>query len=477
MPRLRLTIRRRIAVAALGAAVVFGAAAAAAGAQAPPAPTGWQRTDLRPVTQPAPVGGLLVLYVSAHGGLRVLGLDPGTGRTVWSQLASPGDVTPGLPPSLGVFGANVVYLARGVSSTARVVAADARTGVPVWQSGLGSFSTFPGPCVDAPSAVCVSGSLAGGRKGVELRFDAATGAPLPSPDVPGLDAREVGPGILESAEARSRLSAVRGGAVAWTRRVTAIFPGAEPGFGWNLDRIEGLGLFVGTIAPASETHGSRVVFDLADERTAGFRIADGRVVWRQRGSYLCRLVPCPGQSQAGYNVNTSPPALGIRTVSTGTFSGRADSDRPLTLSRDARVTLEGFDPATGGTRWRFRGDVSLIDATDVGAQTGPLTIALLDDRGRVRALDLRSGRRSRPPATGWCRRDITYRQTVGFDTEDGTLHEYVGQPGLLPCSAATERRIATPSPVPAFVGAIGAAAAGLVAWTDTGGVFARPAGP
>jgi hypothetical protein len=122
-------------------------------------------------------------------------------------------------------------------------------------------------------------------------------------------------------------------------------------------------------------------------------------------------------------------------------------------------------------------DVSLIDVSDVGAQTGPLTIALLDDHGRVRALDLRSGRRSRPPATGWCRRDITYRQTVGFDTEDGTVHEYVGQPGLLPCSATTERRIATPSPVPAFVGAIGAAAAGLVAWTDTGSVFARPAGP
>jgi hypothetical protein len=102
---------------------------------------------------------------------------------------------------------------------------------------------------------------------------------------------------------------------------------------------------------------------------------------------------------------------------------------------------------------------------------------LRDARGRLRALDLASGARSLPAPRGWCRRDIVYHQTVGFDTGDGTEHVYLGQVALLPCSTATERRVVTPAAVPAFVGGIGASAAGLIAWTDRGGLFARPPAP
>jgi hypothetical protein len=65
---------------------------------------GWVRSDLKPVTQPESADGLLVLYVQAGGGLQVDALDPKTDQTVWHDSASPGGITPGVPPVLGVAG-------------------------------------------------------------------------------------------------------------------------------------------------------------------------------------------------------------------------------------------------------------------------------------------------------------------------------------------------------------------------------------
>jgi hypothetical protein len=57
-----LTIQHGAAIVA-AAAIALAALAAAAPARAlqAPASPGWQRTDLRPLTQPAPAGGLLVM--------------------------------------------------------------------------------------------------------------------------------------------------------------------------------------------------------------------------------------------------------------------------------------------------------------------------------------------------------------------------------------------------------------------------------
>jgi hypothetical protein len=471
-----LTIQHGAAIVA-AAAIALAALAAAAPARAlqAPASPGWQRTDLRPLTQPAPAGGLLVMYAAQGGSLQVIAVDPGSGRTVWSRAASPASVTLGQTPELSVVGNTVIFLGRGFGPDGAVTAVDGRTGAIVWQTRSDGFTTWPGLCPGNAAVVCVSVSPLL-EADTEARFDVATGRPLRSVPIPGADgAREVGDGLVDpGARDPEHLVAVRGGSVAWNRRLADVFGrGTSTDFGWNIGRYDALGLFVGSTGPVAPTRRGRTVFDYGDERTVGFRIADGRPVWRARGFYACATLPCPGDGQAGYHTPTTPlvGTLGLRLVARGTLTFRSRSDLTGTVSKDARVRLEAFAPSTGRAVWRFDAgrNVSLLDF-EVPAQTGVSTIALPDASRRLQELDLATGARRAVSGgtTGWCRRDVEYR----VDGDDRA-----GQQALFPCAAATGRRIATPATVPAFVGGIGATGAGLIAWADTTGLFARPAAP
>ena len=203
----RLMGRRQGTIVALAAALI--ASAPAAPAQA------WQRADLRPITQPAPAGGLFVLAVAQGGGTAVVGLDAATGATVWSRPASTSDVTPGVAPNLVVAGGKVIYLAPD-GSAAALVAADAQTGTPVWTTGPGAFRAPPSVCSDARSAVCVAGVLTSDAGDVAtLRFDIATERRLAAPHVTGDAPRELGDGIYDpGVRDPERLTATRGAKVA-----------------------------------------------------------------------------------------------------------------------------------------------------------------------------------------------------------------------------------------------------------------------
>src|SRR3954471_3129201 len=91
---------------AAGIAALLVGARSGAGAAA-----GWVRADLRPVTQPALLGGAIVLYTSQKGGLRVLALDPHDGRTLWSRPATASSVAPGEAPQILFLGGHVVFFA------------------------------------------------------------------------------------------------------------------------------------------------------------------------------------------------------------------------------------------------------------------------------------------------------------------------------------------------------------------------------
>ena len=482
MPGHILTIRRsgafaaRTAVATLALAVLAAAPASARALQAPGV-AGWQRTDLRPVTQPAPAGGLFVLYAAGPDrSLQLIAVDPGTGRTAWSRPASPSEVTPGEAPSLTVVGDTVIYLGRGFATNAAVTAVDARTGAIVWQTAEGDFTTWPALCPGNDAVICVSTAFIGLIDGGELRFDAATGRRLRSVRIPGLDTpREVGPGLVDAgARDPERLVALRGGSQGWNRRLSGIFgAGVSTDFGWNFGRYDDVRLFVGSVGPKPIVRHGRTTFRYADERTVGFRIVDGRPVWRARGFYACGTLPCQGESQAGYD-SPGPEtgrAVALRLVATGSLSFGSDADAPLTLSKDARTRIEGFSPRTGRALWHFDAgrNVGLLEFS-VPAQTGASTMVIADAAGRLRELDLATGARRAVAAdtTGWCRRGLDY--PVGTD-------DYAGQFAAVPCVAATTRRTPTPATVPAFLGGIGATGAGLVAWADTTGLIARPAAP
>lgn len=447
------------------------------------ASAGWRRSDLRAVTQPVAVGNRFVVYVVHRGGLQVVALDAGTGATVWAAPATPSAIAPGEPPLLAVIDGDVFYLGRGGGSLADVIRRDVRSGKVRWRSALGAFASWPTVCPDA-TAICLTGLLStSARRGAELRFDAQTGRQLPGALISkSFGGRELAPGLFDPGQRDPELLlATNGGQVSWRRPLRAVFtlPGASSDWGWNFDRVGRGELFVGSPGwkpiKLTSTH---FVADLSRAMTAGFRIGDGAVAWRSPGMYVCNYLPCPGGSEAGFsapsNAADSGPTVGVRTRSVGRLSGSFTS-LPV-ASASTRVSLEGFDPATGHTTWRF----------DAGNAAGVITqrllppridtneIVLLRNRRRPIALDLLNGRQRpiAPSTAAWCRAPILYEQRTPYRTANGAkLTKYVGQFALYPCSAKGRRRKTGPA-VPSFVPTIGAHSGGVIAWTDTKAVRA-----
>jgi hypothetical protein len=150
----------------------------------------------------------------------------------------------------------------------------------------------------------------------------------------------------------------------------------------------------------------------------------------------------------------------------------------LTASPTATVTIEGFDPASGRTLWRFAAgrSVGLISQAVHTAQTGLERIILHDRAGGYVDLDLRTGAHRAVAATarGWCRGAIIYHQAVPYQAPGRKITMYIGQGSLFPC-LATGTRLPTPARASPLVAEIGATANGVVAWADTTGVIAVPA--
>src|SRR5690349_21634841 len=276
---------------AVTAALALGLVAAdQAAAQAP----GWTRADLKPVTQPAVVGNRVVLDVAAAGGLRVIALDAATGQTVWSRDATTSSMAPGQAPSLAFAGANVIFVAKG-SNADDITAVDVETGTERWRFPGGHFAGSPSPCTDAPAVICVSGELAAiGSPTGQLRIDAATGKPLGLLSL-GTAARDIGDALYDTGDRDpDRLVATNGLRLRWARPLAAIFrPGFSSDNGWNIARLDSLGLYVGSVGSAPRRRGGRDIYDLSREITVGFRIANGRTKWRRPGYFECATLPCP----------------------------------------------------------------------------------------------------------------------------------------------------------------------------------------
>jgi outer membrane protein assembly factor BamB len=446
------------------------------------ASAGWSRTDLRPVTQPAAIGDRLLLYAANAGRLSVVALDARSGSTVWSEAAFPSFITQGVPPFLTVLRKKVIYVHRVGAFGAQLVAADPRTGRMAWRSKTGGFTSWPSVCPDEAAAICVTGYLfSHARRSNLLRFDASSGKLL-STTLLAASAfgREIGEGLFDPSQRDPELLlAVRGSTVTWKEPLAKVFtlPGASTDWGWDFDRIERVGLFVGSPAwrPVRTTR-KRFVLDLSHSMSAGFRISDGSVVWRDRGStYVCGLLPCPGTDQTAFSstrqAKSRGTTVGIRFREVGTISVSRTGVLPV-ASGDARVSVEGFEPETGRILWTFDAghDAGLITFRRLPPQIGTTTIVLRDTNGAI-AIDLADGSHRSMPATasGWCREPILYKLRIA-----GRSTPYGGQFALFACTV-NGVRLATPKRAPAFVGVIGAHTVGLVIWSDRRGIVAAPA--
>src|SRR5262249_38380855 len=213
--------------------------------------SGWHRTDVKAVTQPAAVGGRLVVYAVRRGFLEVVALDARTGSTVWSAPATPSEIAPREPPSLAVIRGDVFSLGRHGGALAEVIARDVATGKIHWKSAVGAFATWPGACPDATTAVCLTGLLStSAQRGAQLRFDAKTGKQLPGAVISTrFGGPALAPALFDPADTTPELIiATSGEHESWRRPLRAIFtlPGASTDWGWNFDRANRPGLFVGS---------------------------------------------------------------------------------------------------------------------------------------------------------------------------------------------------------------------------------------
>lgn len=468
-------------VGALAGAVCVGVVGSSAATV-----SGWARRDLMPVTQPMAVAGRFVVVVASGGGLRVVGLDARTGSTVWSQPASASRVAPGQAPALALVNGEVIFIGQDAGTYGELVAADPATGREIWKSRPGAFTTWPYPCTGDLSNVCATGLLPLlSQQTTLLRFDGHSGALLPGPVISGSGlGRTIGEGLFDPGRRDPEVMvAASGSSVSWTKRLASVFttPGASTDWGWNIDRVTRVGLFVGGVgaAPIVQTQ-TRLVKDLSHNMTAGFRISDGAPVWRLAGAtYACNELPCPGSVQDGYVTQAAEtaggPTTGVALSETGTASGPPTGTQP-TISSNAQATLEGFDPANGRVIWRLsaRHDVALISAAGLPPQVAANTIVLPLADGRLITLNLANGSQhatsTRAPA--WCRKPILYTQRIPYTPGDGHSYtNYIGQFALYPCTSA-QQTLTTPNPVPAFVGTIGAQQDGLTAWSENTGIIA-----
>jgi hypothetical protein len=447
---------------------------------------GWTRTGLGAVSQPVSVDGRFVLYAHRAGSLQVVALNSGDGATKWLATASASGVTAGVSPALAVRRSAVFFLepAPGSVGLARLVGRDVSAGRILWRSSPRGFTSWPAICPDQPTAICVTGPLQT-HASAELRFDAASGRQLAQTTIgTAAGGRELAPGLFDAGSRNPDvLLATNRGHVAWRRPLSAIFtlPNSSSDGGWNLDRLSRSARFVGSVAQHPRIVGPNAIVDLTQTMTAAFAISDGRVAWRHAGLYVCTILPCHGGIEAPYTspetVAAEGPSIGLREVMTGTASIPMSGAAPK-FSSGASVTLQGFDPETGKTRWAFKAGFNggLVSGQLIPARIDVDTIVLRDRAGRLVGLNLRTGssRPVSPSRAGWCRKVITY-QLSGSAYYGGKSGQYVGQSGLYPCTG-TGRRLATPANVPALVGRIGASSAGIVAWTDTVAVHAAAAG-
>jgi len=469
---------------AVTAALAVTAVSPAAGSSA--AGHAWTRTGLGAVTQPAPVAGRFVLYAHRGTALEVVALNARDGSTAWTAPASASDVTAGVPAMLAVRAGTVFYLqtSPGAFGTARVVARAATSGKLVWQSPAGRFVTWPEICPDEPTAVCVDGALPSFGWG-ELRFSAANGGAMGLVTIgtasnPG---RELGQGLFDpGTRSPETILATARGRVAWRLPLSRIFtlPHASSDGGWNFDRYEGQRLFVGSVGTEPTIVGGKATVHLDATMTAGFRIDTGQVAWRTAGLYSCgQPLPCPGRPHTGYSSPGEPAGsgrpVGLRLIEHGSATFSINGGTPA-ISPGATVSIEGFDPATGGTTWSFDAgrNTGLISELLVPARIDEDSIAIRTAAGRLVALDLRTGS-TRPISSSthaWCERSIQYHLTnTGYF--GGRSGLYIGQDALYPCTPDGSR-VALPTAVPALVGHIGAVTEAVTAWTDTNAVHGEP---
>lgn len=442
--------RMGLSAAALAAVAVAWPAGSTAGAS--PA---WVDRVLHVVGGPVAAGGRVVVLVSAPDrSVWLEAVDARTGAVKWKLPEGFSGITAGVVTAPAVHDGIVLALVPAGARTSPLVRLE---GVRVASGAIAWRGRAPVVVTDAPTS-CPAPL---GPRGFCLVAASSPSTPpglvaLSAPSgtvettVPGIQRlMSTTPGLYQTSGRPSALVGVRTpGGTDWGQRVSALFgAGYDPDYGWNFDLFGAVE--AGSVGSAPV---GRNTVALDTGKTVGLSSVAGKRLWTDRGVFEC----------FGVDELPGPWLCRLTGTATATASGK------ITVSADATLTLEGFDPASGDVRWRvptghneiaamLGGDVAVADANH---------LLVRSPQGRELLVDLRSGVTS-TPAPGqvfWC----AHANFFKINPPLGISAQRVGSPLYGPCDEARHAVTALPSnSVPAI-----AQAAGMRVWASSSGLEA-----
>jgi outer membrane protein assembly factor BamB len=250
--------------------------------------------------------------------------------------------------------------------------------------------------------------------------------------------------------ARNRLS----GVPVWSHPLSQLFPGMKVStdHGWNIIRDNRR--YVGTVAGVIPEHGTTTVRRLPAS-TSAFRISDGKRLWTRPGV----AIGC----NSAFAVSMTR-LVGCRMVGgTITYSGRR------TLYRHFQLEIDGLDPATGRTRWRWNAGAADIMYGDKSlTRLSANRYVIVSRTGRRYLVDLATGVQPyHGNSIGWCN-DWTYVTPAVSVSWFPRAEESYPAGDVRPCDVAGHRR-ALPTSRPSFAVTRSGA---VSAWSQADGVHA-----
>jgi hypothetical protein len=278
-----------------------------------------------------------------------------------------------------------------------------------------------------------------------LAFAPRTGAVLAT--VPNVErSMSTTPGLYQTTASPSVLTRVHiPGGERWVSKFTQLFgPGYDPDYGWDFNQFGSMD--VGTIGAKPVANKQ----SLSAARTVGLSDATGRPKWKVPGLFDCGGAP-----------TVVAPYICLMT---GTISPTPGGTP--TTSKNATVTLEGFDAETGRITWRvpaagvtdlLLGNVEIKDADHILVRAA---------RGGKTVLDLRSG--ATAPATSddvfWC----AHTNVFSIRPPSGIGAQRLGSSFFEPCDG-NGRPTTSASHPPSLVGA---SVGHTFVWASAGGLEA-----
>lgn len=430
----------------------------------------WRVDEPVPLAQPSIVGRTAVLLGHRAAGLVVFGVDVDSGKVLWEEPTSRGDVVAGIAVGPVVVDSTVLHFAPDPDdpSLAALVALDA-AGKERWRSERLAFSAPPEPCFDGID-VCADARGAAGGDTMTWRFDVKTGQARRERGVPRGSRPLAALGLVDLGERDPEfLGRVGTEGVRWRLPLAEAFSdGHSTDYGWHFELFPTAGAFVGSVGPIVEAPEGdeevRLPLDLV--ASAGIDAESGRVLWRDAGTqFLCFGSVSPAEDDAEQDEHLLPLRCRLRGTGVASADGKFRFE-------GLEVSLEGFDPATGATRWAIPlGDAEGLALGEEQPPVATDTAVLLRGPDGPVVVDLVTGKSQRP-APGqvfWCWEEASYSGSP--DEIDPEGEDYRGGRLYGTCDADRLDVDRRPEAIPEIVGAhsgeltIVATKEGLIAYT------------